>query len=147
MYKLSIGSLLVVLVTLQQHHTAAAMSLAEQFEQLILNLDTEEEQPQNEDYEVCITYNQIQDIIRSFSQCKSSTCTHSLQSIVEELLNYKKECKTDKNFLEFLLSQDTKTYINSRYRSYHSLVNTTYQSFHDIDSREGIMALNCILLI
>lgn len=148
MYRLSISSLLVVLVTLQQHNTAAAQSLAEQFEQLMEILDANHCITHiDECSEVSVTYGQLNDLLHTISaqpNCTSfSTSEH--QSSLEQLF-FKSFYNTTSLELDDLTVNVINPYVLIA-KPAEDLNFYTHYHNDEIDQRDVITALNCILLI
>lgn len=148
MYKLSISSLLVVLVTLQQHNSCVAESLTEQIEQLIQKIEVETSNIIIDDNtEVSISYNQLNEFIHSITsipECQNNTICHEFFSQIVKFKTSQIEAEIERLFS--ISARDAYPYfLNEHTVSRTSVENTA--PVLNIDKRNQILSLNSVLLI
>lgn len=150
MYRISLSSLLVVLVTLQQHNSAAAESLCKQFDDLIkvLNVDHLSCDEDNVCLSDSITYDELKYHLKHINAKISlnDQTIHSEYKFLEQLFfnSLNKEASHDEDNLTFSSPQYEYSNVETLYQQNEADLFAIKNSFY---SNRDILSFHCTYLI
>lgn len=150
MYRISLSSLLVVLVTLQQHNSAAAESLCKQFDDLIkvLNVDHLTCDEDNVCLSDSITYDELKYHLKHINAKISlnDQTIHIEYKFLEQLFfnSLNKEASHDEDNLTFSYPQYEYSNVETLYQQNEADLFAIKNSFN---SNRDILSFHCTYLI